>query len=597
MFRHDATTCTNCSEAINYAGRKSNVMDCDALLLNDTTVCYYCGSIVGKASVYYDSKHKSPHFPAQNAGKPAKVTYLLKNGKRRIMNAKHGVCFHRIDDMAAEELAELFNTSDIYYNDPAPTAPPNTKHTARLRQLGIQVHWTEYLTPQAASKLRAYPDNPTPCLLLITTKGSDMSFTVPSCYAKTPAGVASLRRAARIKHEMWLAMPPDLLISLHLAPKTVITRMCGRLFGVMMQPQVNAEHTAFPQFAKALASPEHKPHSLTSPTTFLLQDTIPLLNTPKGARGTYWTPPMKDLHDPALTILPERIVRRSIGAGIRTEVAAAKSLVYGQDWLTDAQGSWAAMPTREQVLSTTYSGILDYGQNLNQEDDVLALRNFHARLKNLKLKNVQIWTLTLYAWAMRLGNILDKLLRIGTQCAEASPKWTLDKLCDKIATVIGSLPQHQVFGWPRRAELSTINRETVRGWKADAVIKLAIVVAETANRGYINAKHKEDILSRICNIHGLGGPYLQNHLWEAILDVTEIQSSDSEFLFMGSGSGHPHYAILRYHHINNTADLYGALKDWAKTKGKSPLRGTAVTPRIVAYTLCEGRIYAEWLRG
>jgi hypothetical protein len=255
------------------------------------------------------------------------------------------------------------------------------------------------------------------------------------------------------------------------------------------------------------------------------------------------------------------------------------------------------MPTREQVLSTTYSGILEYGQNYNQEDDVLALRNFYAKLKNLKLRNPQRWTLTLYAWAMRLGNIHAKLLHIGTRCAEARPLWTLDKLCDRIATVIGNLAQHQVFGWPRRAELSTINRETLRGWKADAVINLAIVVAETANRGYINAKHKEDILSRICNIHGLGGPYLQKHLWEAILDVTEIQSSDSEFLFMGSGSGHPHYAILRYHHINNTADLHGALKDWAKTKGKRPLRGNAVTPRILAYTLCEGRIYAEWLRG
>ncbi len=75
------------------------------------------------------------------------------------MNVQHGICVHRIDDMAAEELAELPNTTGIYYNDPAPTAPPNTKHTARLRRLGMQVHWTEYLTQQAAGRLRAYPDN------------------------------------------------------------------------------------------------------------------------------------------------------------------------------------------------------------------------------------------------------------------------------------------------------------------------------------------------------------------------------------------------------------------------------------------------------
>jgi hypothetical protein len=288
----------------------------------------------------------------------------------------------------------------------------------------------------------------------------------------------------------------------------VIKNMCGRLFGVMMQPQADVKDTAFPQFANALTSTTHNLHSLTSPSTFLLRNAIPLRNTPRGSKGTYWTPPMTDLHEPAKTILRESIVRRSIGAALRTEIAAAKALVYGQDWLTDAQGSWAVMPTKEQVLSTTYFGILEYGQNYNQEDDVLALRNFYANLKNLKLRNPHRWTLTLYAWAVRLENIHAKLLHIGTRCAEARPLWTLDKLCDRIATVIGNLPQHQVFGWPRRAELSTINRETLRGWKADAVINLAIVVAETANRGYINAKHKEDILSKICNIHGLGGPLL-----------------------------------------------------------------------------------------
>jgi hypothetical protein len=229
------------------------------------------------------------------------------------------------------------------------------------------------------------------------------------------------------------------------------------------------------------------------------------------------------------------------------------------------------MPTREQVLSTTYSGILDHCQNFNQEDDVLALRKFYAAVQTIQISNDHRWTLTLYAWAIRLGAIHAKLLHIGTRCEEARPSWTLDRLCDKIATVIGNLPQNQTFGWPRRAQLSTINRDTLRGWKADAVINLAIVVAKTVNRGHINAEHKEDILSKICNIHGLGGPYCQKHLWGAILDVTEIESPDSEFLIMGSGSGHPHYAILRYHDINNTADLHGALKNWARTNSKRPL--------------------------
>ena len=69
------------------------------------------------------------------------------------MNAQHGICVHRIDDMAAEELAanaENVYKNAVYHNDPAPTAPTNTNHTTRL---AMQVLWTEYLTAEAADRL------------------------------------------------------------------------------------------------------------------------------------------------------------------------------------------------------------------------------------------------------------------------------------------------------------------------------------------------------------------------------------------------------------------------------------------------------------
>jgi hypothetical protein len=89
------------------------------------------------------------------------------------MHAWYGMCVHRIADMAAEELAanvENVYKNAVYHNDPAPTAPTNTNHTTRL---AMQVLWTEYLTAEAADRLRAYPDSP-PTMTHLLRKNSKL---------------------------------------------------------------------------------------------------------------------------------------------------------------------------------------------------------------------------------------------------------------------------------------------------------------------------------------------------------------------------------------------------------------------------------------
>jgi hypothetical protein len=133
------------------------------------------------------------------------------------MHAWYGMCVHRIADMAAEELAanaENVYKNAVYHNDPAPTAPTNTNHTTRLQRLAMQVLWTEYLTAEAADRLRAYPDSP-PTMTHLLRKNSKLcnsaararvfsataprahAFSLQQCRARTPFSLQQRRAHTR----------------------------------------------------------------------------------------------------------------------------------------------------------------------------------------------------------------------------------------------------------------------------------------------------------------------------------------------------------------------------------------------------------------
>jgi hypothetical protein len=96
--RH-GSPCSDCTTALNYVGMKMKVQDCDAMVSDNHTVCFYCASIVTTSrQLYDDPRHNHDHFPRQNP--PAIVQYLTSTGKRRNHKMEYGLCRYRIEDMA-----------------------------------------------------------------------------------------------------------------------------------------------------------------------------------------------------------------------------------------------------------------------------------------------------------------------------------------------------------------------------------------------------------------------------------------------------------------------------------------------------------------